>query len=87
MPVEPVTDKFAAFGWNVMTMNGHVMADVLSTLEKARALQNGRPTAIVSRSVKGKGVSFMEDVRGWHGKAPNDEQLAIALKDIAGGLK
>ena len=87
MPVEPVTDKFTAFGWNALTMNGHDMADVLSTLEKARALQNGRPTVVVSRSVKGRGVSFMEDVRGWHGKAPNDEQLAIALKDIAGGLK
>jgi len=87
MPVDPVTDKFAAFGWNVMTMNGHNMAEVLSTLINARAMQNGKPTVIVSKTVKGRGVSLMENVRAWHGKAPNDEQYKIALKDIAGGLK
>ena len=81
--VEPLADKWKAFGWNVIEINGHDMAQVLEALHRARSMRG--PAVILSRTVKGKGVSFMEDNPAWHGSAPNAEQLEQALKEIAEG--
>ncbi len=85
MPMEPIDAKFRAFGWEVRRIDGHDMEQVLRTLEEARAWKGG-PFCIVADTVKGKGVSFMENVRGWHGKAPDDQEYKQALEDILGGI-
>ncbi|MDR2452513.1 MAG: transketolase [Candidatus Accumulibacter sp.] len=82
MPTEPIDDKFRAFGFDVLTMNGHDMADVLMTLAKARNARAGRPVCVLARTVKGKGVDFMEHELDWHGKAPNDEQYGKACAQL-----
>ncbi|ANA41147.1 MULTISPECIES: transketolase [Geobacter] len=79
MNVEPVTDKFRAFGWNVLDIDGHDMAAIVDALAQA-AEAKGRPTAIVARTVKGKGVSFFENKASYHGVAPSDEELPRALE-------
>ncbi|AAR36311.1 transketolase [Geobacter sulfurreducens] len=79
MNVEPVTDKFRAFGWNVIDIDGHDMAAIVGALAQAAEV-NGRPTAIVARTVKGKGVSFFENKASYHGVAPSDEELPKALE-------
>ena len=84
MPVGCLESKFQAFGWHTLSMDGHDMAAVVDTIEEARALR-GRPACIVATTVKGKGVSFMENQRGWHGTPPNDEQYAQAVREIRGG--
>jgi transketolase len=81
MQVEPLADKYASFGWNVMRVDGHDMAAIVDTFDAARAAE-GKPTMILADTVKGKGVSFMENQPGWHGKAPNREQLTAALRDL-----
>jgi len=81
MRVEPVADKFTAFGWHALEVDGHDFAQVLEALDRARA-STDRPTVIVARTVKGKGVSLFENKVEWHGKAPNDEQLALALREL-----
>ena len=83
MREEPFADKWKAFGWNVIDIDGHSMHDVLNALHEARTMRS--PTVILSRTVKGKGVSFMEDQAAWHGAAPNAEQLAQAIEDIEKG--
>ncbi len=85
MPMERLDDKFKAFGWEVIRINGHKMEEVLAALEQGKA-NKGKPFCIIADTVKGKGVSFMEDVRAWHGKVPNDEQLEIALNEIKEGF-
>lgn len=82
MNVEPLDEKYLAFGWNVVRINGHDMKQVVEALEHAKASTNGKPTAILADTVKGKGVSFMEDVAGWHGKAPNQEELTKGLAEL-----
>ncbi len=82
MPIEPVDAKFRAFGFDVMTMDGHDMADVLTTLTKARNARAGKPICILANTVKGKGVNFMEHQLDWHGKAPNDEQYKKACDEL-----
>ena len=77
-PFEP---KFAAFGFEVITIDGHNIEEIDAAMKKARATK-GKPTAIIANTVKGKGVSFMENKVNWHGSAPNDEQCAIALAEI-----
>jgi transketolase len=79
--IEPIADKYRAFGWNVTEIDGHNMHQVLAAFEKA-AKVTGRPTLIIANTTKGKGVSFMENVAGWHGRAPNDEELHRALKEL-----
>lgn len=79
-----VCDKFGAFGWNTFEIDGHNFNDIYEAVEKAKGLKNSKPTVIVANTVKGKGVSFMENQAGWHGKAPNDEQLSAALKELGG---
>ncbi|NPD32543.1 transketolase [Eggerthellaceae bacterium zg-997] len=77
-----LAQKLASFGWAVSEVDGHDIAAVLDALTRAKAARAGRPSAIVAHTVKGKGVSFMENQAGWHGKAPNAEQLACALNEL-----
>lgn len=81
MPIHPVVDKWQAFGWNVIEIDGHNMAQVVDALEKAKA-HKGAPTMIIANTVKGKGVSYMENVCEWHGKAPCQEEADQALKEL-----
>ncbi|MBC9784444.1 transketolase [Heliobacterium chlorum] len=77
----PVKEKFEAFGWNVLEIDGHSFEQIIDAIEQAKATK-GRPTCIVAHTVKGKGVSFMENQVGWHGSAPNAEQAQQALKEL-----
>lgn len=86
MKVEPLADKYRSFGWNVIEINGHRFAEVSAAYEKA-AIEKGRPSVIIARTVKGKGVSFMENNVEWHGKTPTKEQRIAALAEIEQGLK
>jgi transketolase len=81
MNVEPLEDKYRSFGWEVIRTNGHDMQQVVDALEKAKATA-GKPTVILAETVKGKGVSFMEDVAGWHGKAPNFDEMQKGLAEL-----
>ena len=74
--------KFSAFGWETAEVDGHDIDELVKVLSDAKATHGGKPFAIVAHTVKGKGVSFMENEAGWHGKAPNAEQLAQALADL-----
>ena len=85
MTVAPVADKFEAFGWNVISIDGHDFAQILDAFRQARECK-GRPTMIIAETVKGKGVSFMENNAGWHGKAPNDEETEQAVRELGGEL-
>ena len=86
MPLEPLDQKFAAFGFHVITINGHDFDQILSAYQQAAAAK-GQPTVILAKTVKGKGISFMENDAGWHGKAPNDEQLAQAVSELKAKIK
>lgn len=77
----PITEKFEAFGWHVITMDAHDFDDIERAFDEAEKI-NGKPVAIVMTSVKGKGVSFMENQVGWHGTAPNAEQYAQAMDEL-----
>ena len=77
----PIVDKLEAFGFHVMAIDAHDFDQIEAAFAEARSVK-GKPSAIVMKSVKGKGVSFMENQAGWHGKAPNDEQYAIAMEDL-----
>ena len=81
MQVEPLAAKYAAFGWEVLRIDGHDMNQIVDAFERARAVA-GKPVMILADTVKGKGVSFMENQPGWHGKAPNREELTLALADL-----
>lgn len=81
MNIEPLKEKYAAFGWNVCELNGHDL-DALNAAYGTFKATTGKPTVILARTVKGKGVSFMENNVDWHGKAPNPEQVAQALKEL-----
>ncbi|ENZ03624.1 hypothetical protein HMPREF1092_00158 [Clostridium thermobutyricum] len=85
MNPSPIDKKFEAFGWNVLVIDGHNYDEILEAIEKAKTCK-GKPTAIICKTVKGKGVSFMENQAGWHGAAPNKEQCEQAIAEI-GGLK
>ncbi len=79
--IEPLDKKFEAFGFEVIKIDGHNFEDIENALNKAKTVK-GKPTAILAKTVKGKGVSFMENQVGWHGKACNEEELAIATKEL-----
>lgn len=79
----PIDKKFEAFGWNVLSIDGHNYDQIIDAIAKAKEFK-GKPTAIICNTVKGKGVSFMENQAGWHGTAPNKEQCEQALKEIGG---
>ena len=79
----PVDEKFRSFGWNVISVDGHNFEELTTAFDEAKKC-GGVPTAIIAHTHKGKGVSFMEDNAGWHGKAPSDEELAAAIKELGG---
>ena len=79
--VYPIDKKFEAFNFHVINIDAHNFDEIRSAMKEARETK-GMPTAIVMKSVKGKGVSFMEDKAGWHGRAPNDEEYAVAMADL-----
>ena len=78
----PIDEKFAAFGFEVITIDGHDFDQIEAAVQKAKTV-TGRPTAIIAKTVKGKGVSFMEGKASWHGSAPNEEQYKTAMEDLA----
>lgn len=84
MPIEPIADKWRAFGWHVICADGHDFHKIISALNEARAFK-GKPTFIIADTVKGKGVSFMEGKVDWHGVAPNKEQAEKAIQEILNG--
>ena len=77
----PIPEKFTAFGWNVVEIDGHSFDDIENAFANARACK-GKPTAIIATTTKGKGVSFMENQVGWHGSAPNAEQYETAMNEL-----
>ena len=79
----PVDEKFRSFGWNVISVDGHNFEELTTAFKEAKS-SKGVPTAIIAHTHKGKGVSFMEDNAGWHGKAPSDEELATAIEELGG---
>ena len=79
----PVDEKFRSFGWNVISVDGHNFEELTTAFSEAKS-SKGVPTAIIAHTHKGKGVSFMEDNAGWHGKAPSDEELATAIEELGG---
>ncbi len=83
MALEPLGDKWKAFGWNVLFMDGNDMWQVVETLNQARHHQGG-PTVILAKTVKGKGVSFMENNVGFHGKSPNQKEYEQAMRELGG---
>jgi len=82
MNVDPLAEKYAAFGWNVLEINGHDISDILSAFERAAGTPS-RPSVVIAHTVKGKGVSFMENQAGWHGIAPDREKFEKAMVDLA----
>ncbi|HVP42156.1 MAG TPA: transketolase [Terriglobales bacterium] len=81
MSIDPLAAKYKAFGWDVTRINGHDMDQVVDALEKGK-LQGERPLLIIADTIKGKGVSFCENVAGWHGKAPNQEEMIKGLTEL-----
>jgi transketolase len=81
MNTEPLADKWRAFGWNVIETDGHDIAKMIAAFDKAKSIK-GKPTAIIAKTVKGKGVSFMENKAEFHGKPPTKEQATQALKEL-----
>ena len=77
-----IAAKFAAFGWDAAEVDGHDIPALIEAFASAKASHEGKPHVFVARTIKGKGVSFMEGQAGWHGKAPNADQLALALADL-----
>ncbi len=82
MNVDPLEDKYRSFGWDVVRINGHDMHQVVDALDLAKNHHGGRPIMLICYTVKGKGVSFMENVAGWHGKAPSRKELDLALVEL-----
>jgi transketolase len=83
LPLEPLADKWRACNWAVIEINGHDMRQILEALDMTDEIHD-RPTVIIARTTKGKGVSFMENQSYWHGVAPSDEQLAQAIRELKG---
>ena len=82
MPLLPIAEKWAAFNWNVIEIDGNDMEQILDAFDKARATK-GKPTFILANTVKGNGVSFMENQVGWHGAAPNKDQAKQAIEELS----
>lgn len=79
----PIDEKFKSFGFHVITVDGHNIKDLIEAFNEAKMVKE-KPTAIIAKTIKGKGVSYMENQVGWHGKAPNEEQYHIAMKELGG---
>ncbi len=87
MPTQDLSAKFESFGCRVYKIDGHKMSEIVDVLETIRNAERGKPYVVVAKTVKGRGVSFMENVVKWHGVAPNDEEYARAMAEVEGGLK
>lgn len=81
LPLDPIQKKYEAFHWNVIDIDGHDMKKIIAAIAAAKK-QKGKPTLIIAQTIPGKGVSFMEGEYEWHGKPPNDEELAKALEEL-----
>ncbi|GAH60352.1 unnamed protein product, partial [marine sediment metagenome] len=77
--------KFESFGWNVKYIDGHNIDEIVNALDDSTKKPNGRPTAIIAETIKGKGVSYMEGKAEWHGIVPDEEELEIAIRELLGG--
>jgi len=82
LKLEPLGKKWKSFGWNVFEIDGHKYSEIIPTFKKVRKLKNGKPSLIIANTIKGKGVSYMEDVTRWHNTMPNSEEIKIARKDL-----
>ena len=82
MSSAPLDEKFKSFGFEVIMINGNDILEIMKALAKAKATKN-KPTCIIAKTIKGKGISFMEDKVEWHGKAPNEEQYDLAMKELS----
>ena len=82
MNIDPLDEKYRSFGWNVLRINGHDMEQIVEVVERVKQNPSGRPTMLICYTVKGKGVGFMENIAGWHGRAPSREQLQQALEQL-----
>jgi transketolase len=85
LSLEPFAIKWESFGWSVLSVDGHNIAELLSALSRAGSMSEQGPVVIIANTVKGKGVSFMEGKFEWHGKAPNDQEYATALRELDAG--
>jgi len=81
LKIEPLSDKWKSFGWNVFEVNGHNFSEILTALKKAKK-PNKKPNLIIANTIKGKGISFMENVTRWHNTMPNKKEIEIARKDL-----
>jgi transketolase len=81
MDIEPFEDKWKSFGWDVNPIDGHSFNEIIPALHRAKSVKES-PSVIIAKTVKGKGVSFMENSPGFHGKAPNEKELQLAIKEI-----
>lgn len=79
----PIDEKFKSFGFQIIKIDGHDIEEIIKAFEVARNVKD-KPTCIIAKTIKGKGISFMEEQAGWHGKAPNDEQYEQAIKELRG---
>ena len=82
MNSEPIAEKFKSFGFTVMNIDGHDYEEIINAFEVAREIK-GKPTVIIAKTIKGKGVSFMENQVDWHGKAPSEEEYTQAMKELS----
>lgn len=85
MDISPIDKKWEAFGWNVIKIDGHNFDEIFDAIEHSKNTK-GKPTIIIAETIKGKGVSFMEDKVEWHGNAPDDEETSIAIKELGGEI-
>lgn len=85
MNIYPIDEKFKSFGFEVINVDGHNIPELISAFEQAKKVK-GKPTAIIANTIKGKGVSFMENEASWHGKAPNEEEYKQAMKELGGAV-
>nr|WP_281426027.1 transketolase [Crassaminicella profunda] len=83
MTINPIKDKWESFGWHVLEIDGHNFEEIIKALDEAEEIKD-QPTMIIAKTIKGKGVSFMENQVGWHGSAPKDEEAEKALKELGG---
>lgn len=81
MNIYPLDQKFKSFGFEVIKIDGHDMNQIINAFNKAKTIKE-KPTVIIAKTIKGKGVSFMENVADWHGKAPNEEEYKIAMQEL-----
>ena len=81
LSIEPLDKKWESFGWNVHKIDGHNYDELLNALNICKS-QNGRPSVIIANTIKGKGISYMEDVTRWHNTMPNEQEIMIARKDL-----